>query len=311
MAEPITSSESKKDIIKIFDSKCFRCEHIRCVDFFRKLDELEGNELFVLATTINSGKIVPCITGDCIYCLCKFALALSKNYANAPIYIVLLQCIRDLKCSTFLAFCGHYRNAIQILRTVLENFLVGTYFKYLEDPDAFEKWIEGTYEIPTSLHQEVYGRKLRPKKLLDYGFLLEFLCKRNILLPEMKTWIESKIINPLNRYLHPYFPSFEISKEWGEHSSCPAAVKFNEEKLKEWLDLFQRINWFVIEGLFNIFSYEYFESDEDAREGMDMLIVAPDIVPKFIRSEKYRKLVNDLYQRFQSRQQELEKIQKA
>lgn len=300
----------KGDLERFFDSKCFRCEHIRCIDFFRRIDKLEGNELYVLAATVNSRKILPCISGDSIHCLCKLALALSKNYADAPIFTVLLQCIRDLKCSVFLSFCGHCRNAMQVLRTVIENLLAGVFFTYLENPNAFEKWKKGVYELPISLYQEIRGSRERPKKLLDYGFVLEFLCKRNILRPRFKTFIEREIINPLNKYLHPYFPYFEYSEDWGEHSNCPAAVKFNEEKLNEWLDLFQRIIWFVIETLFEMFDYEYFEGDEDAREGLDMLLVAPELVPAYVRSEKYRKLVDALDQRFQQRQREIEKSAK-
>ncbi|MCD6514113.1 MAG: hypothetical protein J7L07_04240 [Candidatus Odinarchaeota archaeon] len=41
---------------KIFKLKCFRCEYIECIDFFRKLGKFEGNELFVLGATVNSKK---------------------------------------------------------------------------------------------------------------------------------------------------------------------------------------------------------------------------------------------------------------
>jgi len=54
-----------------------------------------------------------------------------------------------------------------------------------------------------------------------------------------KGWVEQKIIGPLNTYLHPYFPSFEISKDWCP--GCPAAVKFNREEFEKWLEMFQRI----------------------------------------------------------------------
>lgn len=302
-------SKNRSDISNLFSFKCFRCEFIRCVDFFREIGELEGNELIVLAGTVNSRKILPCISGTCIECLCRFALAISKTDVDIPIFYLLLQCIRDLKCSVFLALCGHYRNAMQVLRSVVENFLTGTYFTYLEDGNAFEKWIDGKYEVPDKLYREVFG-KSRKLKFLNYDFILKFLLKRKIMLPKIEKWVKREIIWPLNEYLHPHFPSFEISEKWGNHSECPAAVKFNEEKLKEWLTLFQKIICFILGGLFDIFGYEYFEGDEDARESLSRLIIAPEVVPDYILSSEYKDLLKIVSQRYKEKEKELKEYKK-
>jgi hypothetical protein len=301
------ANNERRDILNLFSFKCFRCEFVRCVDFFREIGELEGNELFVLAGTVNSRKILPCVSGTCIECLCRFALAISKTDTDIPIFYLLLQCIRDLKCSVFLAFCGHYRNAMQVLRSVVENFLTGVYFTCLEDVNAFEKWINGKYEVPDKLYREVFG-KSRKLKFLNYDFILKFLVKKKVISHEFKEWVRSEIIWPLNEFLHPHFPSFEISEKWGNHSDCPAAVKFNGEKLKEWLTLFQKIIWFILRSLFDIFGYEYFEGDEDARESLSLLIITPEVMPDYILSSEYKDLLNILLQRYREKEKELEEI---
>ncbi|MCD6514112.1 MAG: hypothetical protein J7L07_04235 [Candidatus Odinarchaeota archaeon] len=144
---------------------------------------------------------------------------------------------------------------MQVLRPVIENFLVSLYFEFLGENDAFKKWVKGTYKIPLALYQKICGEKEKPK--------------RKILRSKIENWVEEEIIRPLNNYLHPHFPSFEISEKWGEHSNCPAAVKYDEKKLNEWLDIYQKTVWFMLEALFEFFGYEFFERDESAREGLD------------------------------------------
>mgnify|MGYP000333047436 CR=1 FL=1 len=62
-----------------------------------------------------------------------------------------------LKTSFFLALTAHYRGAVQLLRPVLENALVGLWFQFkLAESEkelgrigeAFWRWLEGKYKIP-------------------------------------------------------------------------------------------------------------------------------------------------------------------
>jgi len=61
-----------------------------------------------------------------------------------------------------------------------------------------------------------------------------------------KNLIEQKLILTLNEYLHPHFPSFEIA-DAKKCAGCPAAVKYNEEEFKKWLEIFQKILFFMLE----------------------------------------------------------------
>lgn len=300
---------SNSQYFRISDIKCFSCEFIKCIDFFGGGERGEG-EFAVLRETIKLHGFPPCIPGGCLYCLCRLFLALSKNddYIGLPVTEMLVQCMYDLKSSVFLAFCGHYRSAIQVLRSVVENFLVGLYFTFLENIEAYDMWWKGEYVIPDDLFEKVRGRGFKAKKLIDYGFILEFLVKEKVIKSKMKGWIESRIIGPINNYLHPNPIYFEIHERWGDHGKCPAAVKFNERKFKEWLTLFQRIVWLILRSLFDMFTFEYFEKDEDGFDGLSKLLLDPETFRDFIQDEKYCELIKRLQKRFEERLKEKQSL---
>lgn len=106
------------------EHNCLKCDIIPCMNFYRPLNEAEGGEIFVFENTINHKLHVPCEIGSLIFALCKLTTPLDNFFG----YDLFLQCIRDLKTSAFLLLCGHYRGAMQILRPVIENCLVGVYF---------------------------------------------------------------------------------------------------------------------------------------------------------------------------------------
>jgi len=53
-----------------------------------------------------------------------------------------------------------------------------------------------------------------------------------------------------------------------------------------------------------MFGYEYFEKDEDAQEGLSMLLVAPEVASEYIRSKEYQEFVKELKQRYEERLRE-------
>ncbi|MEM2972106.1 MAG: hypothetical protein QW270_06780 [Candidatus Bathyarchaeia archaeon] len=283
--------------VHVISSKCVQCKHVPCIDFFKSWGELEGGELFLFNKIIEDRKFVPCIVGASIYTLCQCTLNLSNNEetTDLPITHVLLQCIRDLKCSVFLAIFGHYRHAMQTLRPVFENFLAGLFFTYLEDYDSYMKWLDGEYIIPRYLWKEIMGDRKPLKKKLDYEFCLEFMGKRCIHSKYLRKWekqkqkIKEKIIGPLNKYLHPYFPSFEIAL--GKRcAGCPAAVKYDEEKLKKWIEVFQRILFLIFDFILQNY-WEQLVADKDTRTALLFLVEPPDVKKEFMQYEEYRKLV--------------------
>lgn len=291
--------------------KCFECELAYCIHFFKKVDklecieliekpsELEGMEFYILWETINKGAILPCIIVFPIQTLCRCNLVLSQDeeLKNLPVIIVLWQCIKDLKCSAFLALCGHYRNAMQVLRPVLENFLVGLYFMYQKDYSDFIEWTKGKYKIPPSLYYEITGTKpLRKDMSLNWQFCLEFLIKKAIypeyqnLWTKRKNYIAQKIINPLNKYLHAYFPFFDI-----EHISCPASVKFDKKALNEWLEVLQRILYLILEYLIEVFGEKLLQN-KYSRDALELLVYPKEkrIRNEFLRYKEYREFIKKL-----------------
>jgi len=288
-------------------SKCIRCKLIPCIDLFKSWGELEGAELFILDQLdqiIRKKSFFPCVVGAPIYVLCRFASVLASDERNIPFTIVLYQVVRDLKCSVFLGLCGRYRNSIQILRPVIENFLAGIYFMVIKDVKAFEQWIKGEYYIPDSLWEEIKGRK--PKKSeklkLDYSFCLEYITQKAVR-PSFKKWwgerknlIEKKLISTLNKYLHPHFPSFEIANA-KKCAGCPAAVKYNEEEFKKWLEIFQTILFFMLEVLLMQFG-DLIISNKESREALWLLLESPEVKEKLLLYPEYKKFVEWLEDQF-------------
>ena len=74
------------------------------------------------------------------------------------------------------------------------------------------------------------------KKRLDYGFILEWLCKKNILSGKIKSKIE-QIIGKLNKYIHG--ETLEVLKP--TCPACPAMVKLNWKDYEECVEYFQTV----------------------------------------------------------------------
>ncbi len=84
-----------------------------------------------------------------------------------PLLFLTWQCIHDLKASAFLALTAHYRGAIQLLRPVIGNILVGLYFEERlgraiseEEVDQadFDKWADDKYRVSEEEWKRVIGK---------------------------------------------------------------------------------------------------------------------------------------------------------
>jgi len=292
--------KTKNRIENPFRLKCFRCKFVKCIDFFTSQKKNVGGEYYIAHRSIKE-KFLPCIVGTCIETLCKIGVKLNRisKEGMQPIQFILPQTIRDLRCSFFLAFHGHYRNAFQTLRPPIENFLAGLYFQFgiahgYLSWDDFEDWTEGNYKISGELYEKFCGNR-KYKEKLDYSFSLEFLVKINVLKGKWKSWIEKNIFHLLNKYLHPNFKYFELHPEC---IGCPAIVKYEEKELNKWLETFQRIVWFIIISIFEIFGFENFEKDEEVKEAISKLTIQPEIVPQFVRNNEYRHLLKEINKRW-------------
>lgn len=235
---------------------CLRCEHIKCIDFYREIDELEGGELYVLESTIKKKIHLPCEVGFLIHPMCQLLYIIISNLdlISSPIYN---QCIRDMKASAFLLFSSHYRNSIQVLRPVLENHLVGLYFdtrwisaepgKEKENVEKdFKDFMEGEYVVPSSEWKKLFPNRKRIKRKIDHEFCVEWLVDKGIINTKLKDRI-AKTFGVLNKYLHPDFTRMEISR--ANCTACPATVKYDENEYKKAVKIFQDIGALILEVL--------------------------------------------------------------
>jgi hypothetical protein len=255
---------------KIGHEKCLNCERIPCANLSLKRDELDGGELYVLNESIKQKKIVPCqpmtaLYSCCLLCKTTYKTLIKENIIEddlPPLLFLTWQCIYDLKASAFLALTAHYRTAIQILRPVVENILVGLYFEERlrraiseETKDQtwsdYDKWVDDGYSISEEEWSEVTGNlEKRKKRRLSSGFLIEWLHKEDVLTSRGKERFEN-IQGQLNKYLHPYFKRMDIGDE--KCSKCPATTRYDKDRYYEWLEFFQNIIDLIIETMWDYY----------------------------------------------------------
>lgn len=138
----------------------------------------------------------------------------NRSYAN-----ILNEIVSDINSSSFLAFCGQYRIAMQCLRSCLELCL--NFIFYFDHPVEFQWWQEGKYE-------------LKFKRLVDY---LSRLNNYEIFRREYS--FDEKLLikyNILSKFIHGSQLE-EIRKE-GLYSE----VRFDEGCFNRWLENFKEIS---------------------------------------------------------------------
>ncbi|HUU63052.1 MAG TPA: hypothetical protein VMX96_03925 [Dehalococcoidia bacterium] len=167
------------------------------------------------------------------------------------------QCIRDLKAVLLLVFTGHYRNAMQIFRPVIENFLTGLYWdaKLLQSGDdekarqtvkeEYNKFTkQDRYVVPEEDRNEAFiSDDKRKKEYLDQDFLLAWLLAKKVIDPTYKADLQKKI-RKLNNFLHPNFKATDISRP--DCASCPSCVSFNEKEYRKCIEIFQDITTLIL-----------------------------------------------------------------
>jgi len=266
---------------------CLRCEHIKCIDFYREIDELEGGELYVLESTIKKRVHLPCEVGFLIRPMCQLLYIIVSNLdlISSPLYI---QCIRDMKASAFLLFSSHYRNSIQVLRPVLENHLVGLYFdtrwinaetdKEKENVEEdFKDFIEGRYMVPSSEWKKLFPNRERRKRKIDHEFCVEWLVDRNIINTKFKNKIIKKF-GVLNRYLHPDFTRMDIYR--ANCASCPATVKYDENEYRKAIKIFQDIGVLILDVLCQYIEYHLPGKVKEMENELGYVITMKDLEKK-------------------------------
>jgi len=249
--------------------ECTKCKVIPCFNLYKKSENVEdaGGELYVynlLGAKIDEkekeiGTYV-CSNGRFLEASCFLSHTIcfdlkEKSYLKD----VLFQVPRDFKASMFLAYSGHYRQALQILRCAFENLISGTYFHSdLVDLTKQGKSLKDLNQLERRFKQWKKGGPVAIRKNI------EILRRIHLLdMEEERKWKE--LYHDLSRFVHTpgefvsrethggelaragevecaastYFNEKELARA-GE-VECAASTYFNEKELSEWSAFFQRI----------------------------------------------------------------------
>lgn len=234
---------------KKHERDCTRCKPIECFDLFHESkDSVDaGNELYVysiLGRKVDENEnlgVHVCTNGSFLRASCFLTVPIFTDYKDSYLSDILIQVTRDFKASIFLAFSGHYRQAMQVLRCAFENIISGIYFhtdltnlrknKASVDDFAilnrrFNEWKEGNSR--TNIHKSI-------EVLRRIGFLSIY---------EESSW--KKLYGRLSKFIHTPEEFVTRIEHGGEMKLkgeivCSAATYFNEKQLVEWSNCYQRV----------------------------------------------------------------------
>ena len=215
----------------------------------------------------------PCLFGVCIMALCRFLKALwgsrdkiGEKIPSTPFY---LQSLRDLKVITMLLLTGHYKASMAILRSSIENFLIGAYFDYKiltseSKKDIVENvrnYLEtGKYNVPDEDYQKARKvcKDLSKDKFLWFNNLARYLKIEGILEENMYSEFV-RLYKELNAYVHP--KTFEDPNKG--YPVWPAAVSIVREDYEKCIENVQRALVLEIELAWNLYCKRYDIVDKD------------------------------------------------
>jgi len=178
-----------------------------------------------------------CGNGNLLEVTCFLVSPITELEEKSYLKDVLYQSARDLKASTFLAFSGHYRQAMQVLRCSFENLISGAYFH--SDLCQLRKK-SATKEEFTQLEKRVNDWKKSGR--VNIRASLEVLRRIGFLnRNEQKNW--QKLYSNLSRFVHT--PEEYVCrvkhKAVVEKMSCLASTYFSEDALRTWSNSFQEV----------------------------------------------------------------------
>ena len=181
------------------NTDCAKCPNMPCMNLYRKdeIEECAGGELYVLSITLDENWDIYHDLGGLYGFFEDVLIDMYGNLSNINLlHMMMWQCARDLKASIFLAFCGHYRQAMVVMRGALEIFIYGAYFqlktnsaKSKEEKEELEKlwedWRKGT----------------RDKK--SFGAVTKELKSEGKLSAETEKMVRA-IYGSLSKYIHTF-----------------------------------------------------------------------------------------------------------
>ncbi|OGO03437.1 MAG: hypothetical protein A2Y72_01885 [Chloroflexi bacterium RBG_13_53_26] len=259
---------------------CMKCKFVPCINLYREVKNGEGGELHLYESTVKNRIHTPCEFGILIECLCQLSVPISEALS----FEMYNQCIRDLRTVSFLVLTGHYRNAMQIMRPVIENFLCGLYWdkKLSECPDEetqqavveeYEKFKkQDKYLVPYEDRIVAFpsDEQKRKKEYLDHDFLTAWLLHKGVINRKNKSELEKRI-GTLNRFMHPAYKTTDFAR--AKCTSCPSCVALDEAEYTRCIKLFQDTTTLLL-STFHEYIVAFWPEklkDPGVREALDMI----------------------------------------
>ena len=151
---------------------------------------------------------------------------------------VLFQSAKDLEASMFLAFSGHYRQAMQVLRCSFENLISSVYFH--SDLCGLQK-NDGTKEEFARLERRFNDWKMGGR--VNIRASIEALRRSGFLnRKEEKDWKE--LYGGLSMFIHTpeeYVCRMKYEDLQNIEMTCPASTYFSKDALQAWSNSFQKV----------------------------------------------------------------------
>ena len=238
--------------IRLFDKEhlgdCINCRYIECLNLYKKSEDSEdaGNELYVYSIL---GKKIEnkldltahtCVNGKFLNASCFLTVPIFRDHRESYLSDILIQVTRDFKASIFLAFAGHYRQAMQVLRCAFENIISGVYFhSQLVSLTRKKASAQDFARLERRFNQWKKEGRVNVRKSVEILERIGFLST-----DEERDWDE--LYGVLSKFVHTPEEFVTHVKHAGEIKLkgdfvCPACTYFNEEQLIEWSDCFQRV----------------------------------------------------------------------
>lgn len=256
---------------------CMRCEEIACLDLFDKSEDSvdAGNEMYVYS--LLSNKIEEnddlrrhiCTNGFFLMASCFLSTPIYDDFEKSYLSDILMQVTRDFKASIFLAFSGHYRQSLQVLRCAFENLITGNYYqsdlvKLVQENAKKEHFdrLERRYKVwrregRCNIHKEI-------EVLRRVGFLS---------IDEERAW--HNLYSSLSKFVHTPEEFTTRVRHGGEihlkgEIVCCAETYYNEQQLIEWSDYFQRVFTIMLKTIMKFHPKAFdTESGKLARENIE------------------------------------------
>lgn len=228
--------------------KCHRCPEIQCLNLFDYLKKHKnvGGELYIykllekkMKEKFDELNKYVCRNGELLGITCFLVNPIVDLEEESYLKDVLYQSAKDLKASMFLAFSGHYRQSMQVLRCSFENIISGVYFHSelceLRKNDATEK---------DFARLEKRFNEWKKSGRVNIRASLEILRRIGVLdRNEEKDWKE--LYGNLSRFIHtPEEYVFRVKHKdvlKDIEMTCPSTTYFSEDALQAWSNSFEKV----------------------------------------------------------------------